>query len=822
MVERVKRRAASWYWPVAAMLLLTAAAWVPLYLQRRRAHLPNVDDYLYALMSLRLAHAGSIGNFVHDFLHTGQTAPLVLLFSAPGAVHGVDGAVALQLPLLLLLAGGAWFLARIWVGPWPAALIGLAAATNQAVIGWSVMVHFSVTASACCLWMLAAYLRSEGFQNWRWALLTGASVGLLLLSRSLAPVYVAPFVVVALIDVVRRRRLPWAQIGAALAVAVAVAGPWWLVSGGDALHYLRSSGYQASSGLTDTGAHLSLHSLLARVRWTLGDLGTLQALILLAAPLIAVAHRRRMPGAVVVASWLGLTLVVLATSSNIGTGFGLPLIAVAITLGGALVFRREPQQTTAAEAGRDTEQPAPSAYTVATRNPSSWKRRTLLTTAILALTLLVVILLVAAVAKNARPDLSWPLAAFAVLFVGALMTFRSIAAVVVIAIVAVGIAAQLFGETSQWWLGVPYRRMALQNANGAKLPNIDAVHRQVAHAIVGRTTLLVRDDDFLNGNGLNYTAATEHLDQRLISAPFGDAQAGVRELADAQLLIAGTSPAPYHDYAKTVEAAAERDGWTKIRSWSPACGNTIDLWARKVTSPPKHSRHKRSPYEVAVLTDSPSAYWRLDDTTCSAADDSGHNNDAAVVGQARLRAPALVAGGGMSIHLDGNDMVTFADSPSLSPRRATSIEAWVKPARVSTAIGSAWQLVSIYNDVLLYLTGGPAPKFVFAIYDAAHSSYEPSATSTVKVKAGKIYHVVGTYDGARIRIYVNGVLQSTTRYDSGLSNALYGGAIAYQGWGELPSPHFDGNIDEVAIYGRALKSNAIAMHYRIGRRGAGG
>jgi len=61
-------------WPVAAMLLVVAAAWVPLYLQRRGAHQPNVDDYLYTLQSLTLAHAGSFGDLVHDVLHSGQTA----------------------------------------------------------------------------------------------------------------------------------------------------------------------------------------------------------------------------------------------------------------------------------------------------------------------------------------------------------------------------------------------------------------------------------------------------------------------------------------------------------------------------------------------------------------------------------------------------------------------------------------------------------------------------------------------------------------------------------------------------------------------------
>lgn len=230
------------------MLLATAGAWLPLYLQRRGAHQPNVDDYLYTLVSRQLAHTGSFTDFVHAVLHTGQTAPLVVLLTAPAAVHGVDAAVAVELPLLLLLAAAAWLLARRWVPPWEAALIGFAAAANQAVLGWALMVHFSVAASALCLLSLAAYLWSDGFRSWSWSALTGVAVGLLLLSRSLAPVYVAAFAVAIGLDVLRRRRLPLGQAGLAVLLAAAVAGPWWLVSGGTALHYLKSAGYEGSSG----------------------------------------------------------------------------------------------------------------------------------------------------------------------------------------------------------------------------------------------------------------------------------------------------------------------------------------------------------------------------------------------------------------------------------------------------------------------------------------------------------------------------------------------------------------------------------------------
>jgi Concanavalin A-like lectin/glucanases superfamily len=778
------------------MLLLVTAAWVPLYLQRRRAHEPNVDDYLYALQSLRLWHAGSFGNLVHDFLHTGQAAPLVPLLAAPGASHGVDGAVAVELPLLLLLAGGAWILARRWVGPWEAALIGLAAAANQAVLGWSLMMHFSVATSALCLWSLASYLWSDGLERWAWSVATGASVGLLLLSRSLAPVYVASFSVVVVADLIRRRRLHLPQAGAAVLLAFVVAGPWWLESGGTALHYLRNAGYEQSGGFTQSSAHLSLHSIVQRIRWTLSDLGSLQSLILVAAPITAVLHRRRMPGALVAVGWVVLTLIGLATSSNVGTGFGLPLVAVAIVLGGAVVFVRS-----------ESHAPAHAA------SPSSWRRRALVLAGVVVSAIVVLAFLVSAIATNSSGVLSWPLAIGGIVLIGALMTFRSIGALLIAVAIGVGFAASWSGGLSQWWLGVPYRKMALVATHGARPPNIDTVGREIAGAIAGHRTLVVRDDDLFNWNGLIYAQRSSHLPTEATLAPFGDVRAAIGELSGATLLLAGSSPSPYHRYIGAIERAAAGDGWTKTRTWNLACGNTVDLWRKSSRST---RRRQGSDYQAAVLADSPAAYWRLDDTTCTASDTSGNGNAAAYLGEPRA-GRQLIDDPDRAVHFDGkDDYLAFSDSPSLSPRTAIALEAWVLPDGVPTAPGSAWQLVSKWSTALLFLRGGPAPKFAFALFSSADSSYSPTIIGTTTVRPGHVYYVVGAYDGSSLRIYVNGSLESRVRYLGTVADSIHGGAIASKGWGTLPSPHFRGTLDEVAIYGHALTAKRVRLHYRIG------
>ena len=74
------------------------------------------------------------------------------------------------------------------------------------------------------------------------------------------------------------------------------------------------------------------------------------------------------------------------------------------------------------------------------------------------------------------------------------------------------------------------------------------------------------------------------------------------------------------------------------------------------------------------------------------------------------------------------------------------------------------------------------------------------------------YHVVGTYDGAYARIYVNGVLQSTS--SSGTSTGYSGGIYIARPQGS--NNYWNGSIDDVRIYNRALSASDVAMLYQYG------
>jgi Concanavalin A-like lectin/glucanases superfamily len=78
-------------------------------------------------------------------------------------------------------------------------------------------------------------------------------------------------------------------------------------------------------------------------------------------------------------------------------------------------------------------------------------------------------------------------------------------------------------------------------------------------------------------------------------------------------------------------------------------------------------------------------------------------------------------------------------------------------------------------------------------------------------------HLVGTYDGKTLRLYIDGrpAEQRTARLAPGTPKAVEIGTF-------LAGDVFNGEIDDVALYDRPLDPSAIRRHFRVGTGRAGG
>jgi hypothetical protein len=165
--------------------------------------------------------------------------------------------------------------------------------------------------------------------------------------------------------------------------------------------------------------------------------------------------------------------------------------------------------------------------------------------------------------------------------------------------------------------------------------------------------------------------------------------------------------------------------------------------------------------------------------------------------------PTSAAAGGTALSFDGsNDYVNCGNDPSLNITDAITIEAWVK-------YNGGGFIVSKYVDANnrwdLYIGSS------YTVLALGSGSSYSEGRFTFSLVIGEWYHIVGLYDGSNVKLYKNGVegeiSQSLDTIASVSADVLMG---------ERNSAYFNGSIDGVKIYNRALSAEEIRYHYNRG------
>ncbi len=197
-------------------------------------------------------------------------------------------------------------------------------------------------------------------------------------------------------------------------------------------------------------------------------------------------------------------------------------------------------------------------------------------------------------------------------------------------------------------------------------------------------------------------------------------------------------------------------------------------------------------------------WWKLDETTGTTASDSSSNINHGTVQNSSYAwwTNGMVNNG---IKLNGtNSYIQLSDSSALRPTNV-SVSAWIRPDKTYSngyAIFFSKEQPGYaggYN--LRYFEGELA--FLITSYGYYHS-----ASVVTTLQAGTWYHVAGTYDGSKHRLFVNGqkivdVNRSVTLYHTTVSPRIG----ATPDW--TPISHFNGIIDDVRVFNTGLGTNAV-------------
>ncbi len=200
-------------------------------------------------------------------------------------------------------------------------------------------------------------------------------------------------------------------------------------------------------------------------------------------------------------------------------------------------------------------------------------------------------------------------------------------------------------------------------------------------------------------------------------------------------------------------------------------------------------------------------YWKFDEGSGISANDSSGNDNIGILTGSPTWTTGKVGG---ALNFDVvDDYVTVIDSSSLGFTQGFTAEAWIRPDTCTPA-GSG------HNTVI-----GKESEFLFAfqtsckmanyIYAGGSWTYDSSA-NIYNVPIGTLSHYAMTYDGNKIKTYLNGELKGSGTSKSGnmgnTANLLGIGKRPYSG-----SQYYDGFIDDVRIYNRALSAAEIAAIY---------
>ena len=212
-------------------------------------------------------------------------------------------------------------------------------------------------------------------------------------------------------------------------------------------------------------------------------------------------------------------------------------------------------------------------------------------------------------------------------------------------------------------------------------------------------------------------------------------------------------------------------------------------------------------YNNLILNDGLVGYWKLDDATPASglADASGYGRTGTANGNPAASADtasSIKFANSRSLSLDGDDYVSVPDAPHLDITGPFTISAWVKPA----SLDQQMQIVakSDENDTpaayALYIdnTGKPA----FRIHDGDDSNAVAGETA---LQANEWTHIAGVYDGWDMYLYVNGTEVATAPANAPAANDA---PLTIGGFSD--AQQFNGLIDDVRVYNRALDSSAAA------------
>jgi hypothetical protein len=201
-------------------------------------------------------------------------------------------------------------------------------------------------------------------------------------------------------------------------------------------------------------------------------------------------------------------------------------------------------------------------------------------------------------------------------------------------------------------------------------------------------------------------------------------------------------------------------------------------------------------------------WWRLDETEGSeAADSSGNGIQGILLGNPQWQPDGGKVGG--ALKLDGQeDCIEITNEPAFDITDEITVAAWIKVDRLD----KDWQAVVAKGDSAWRLHRH-GDKGTLAFHGNGIGT-EPSGSGVAgntAVHDGEWHHAVATYDGFVASLYIDGALDQSVKITGRIQTNDYPVLIGENA--QRPGREWNGMIDEVCIFRRALDANGAGALY---------
>ncbi len=214
-----------------------------------------------------------------------------------------------------------------------------------------------------------------------------------------------------------------------------------------------------------------------------------------------------------------------------------------------------------------------------------------------------------------------------------------------------------------------------------------------------------------------------------------------------------------------------------------------------------------SRYRNLLMSDDPVGYWRFGELRGEYAE-SQTNTDGTYFGDVELGVAGAVAGDpSRAARFNGfdGDVWVQDDAGDFDFTEGMTVEAWVRPATVPTDSATVLRKDGQY---MLRVDGTGA--VVFRTWKGRSTT--EATTQPALVSPGRWTHVAATWDGAVMTVFVNGEQHASALQTAPLDvtdNTLHLATAGNYDW-------WAGDLDEVAVYDRALSSETLRQHVDAG------